>query len=218
MRYENIAEFDTKLTADVVEWRPKSNMLACATYYLDKEKTIRQGGIHLIQVDEDNRKLKLLQTFNYDTSGILDLKWLDENNLITIDSNNTLSLLRYNSSNLKLVESNDLSPKEVNVGLTLDYARDASLSTTYKVISSDSTGNIYVTSIDQNNVSLVDERRCHDLEIWSVMIDKSEPNLIYSGADDCTLKIWDMRQKDLAASVCQIFEGLQKQNFFFNFN
>ena len=46
MNYKEIVEFDTKLTADVVAWRPETNLnnktdgfvLACGTYFLDKEK------------------------------------------------------------------------------------------------------------------------------------------------------------------------------------
>ena len=49
MNYKEIVEFDTKLTADVVAWRPETNLnnktdgfvLACGTYFLDKEKNQR---------------------------------------------------------------------------------------------------------------------------------------------------------------------------------
>lgn len=99
MRYENLAEFDTKLTADVVEWRPKSDMLACGTYFLDKEKNERHGCIYLLEFESASKKLKHVTTLDYANSGILDLKWLDETHIVAIDSNNTLSLLSYSSSN-----------------------------------------------------------------------------------------------------------------------
>lgn len=216
MRYENIAEFDTKLTADVVEWRPRSNTLACATYYLDKEKTERRGCIYLLQLDslaESHKHLKLLSTLSFDKSGILDLKWLDESHMVAIDSNNILSLVssKEPTSPLKLVQSSDLSPDQTSVGLTLDFVQSSGGG--FRVASSDSFGNIYVTRIDGHVMTTDEELRCHDLEIWSLMIDKSDPNIVYSGADDCTLKVWDLRQKDVALSSCQIFEGSIKFQF-----
>lgn len=205
MRYENIAEFNTKLTADVVEWRPASNDLACATYFLDKEKNERRGSIHLLRADIEHKKLDLLHTLEFEKSGILDLKWLDSKHLITIDSNNSLDLVECGGkTSLKLVNTRQLNPDQESVGLTLDLTKQAS---TYKVISSDSTGSIYLTSVDDQTVTVNEERRCHDLEIWSLMIDKADSNIVYSGADDCTFKIWDMRQPDAAVSTCQIFEG-----------
>lgn len=206
MRYESITEFNTKLTADVVEWRPHSNDLACATYFLDKEKNERNGCVYLLQFDADGHKLKLLSTLNFEKSGILDLKWLDEKHMVTIDSNNTLSLLNAQSSSLSVVDTSNLSPDQVSVGLTLDFVQESF--GVYNVASSDSTGNIYFARVDERGISLTDGHRCHDLEIWSLMFDKTDPNVVFTGADDCTLKMWDLRQRDVALSTCQIFGGL----------
>ena len=53
LRYEDLTEFDTGLTADVVEFRPNttnSNILACGTYFLDTEKNKRQGRIYFLNL------------------------------------------------------------------------------------------------------------------------------------------------------------------------
>lgn len=205
MRFEELAEFDTKLTADVVEWRPNSNTLACATYFLDKDKSHRTGTIYILELTKNNNNdessLDRLTTLHFDQSGILDLKWLDQTHLISIDSKNTLNLITLNDNNLKISKTidlnNSLAADETTspaVGLTLDYAKMAN--NAYKVVSSDTLGNIHVCTVgeQQKEMQRIGEaRKCHDMEIWSLMIDKCDTNLVYSGADDCTLKMWDLR-------------------------
>ena len=61
MNYKEIVEFDTKLTADVVAWRPETNLnnktdgfvLACGTYFLDKEKNSTR--VYKIQFSTSSR-------------------------------------------------------------------------------------------------------------------------------------------------------------------
>ena len=209
MRFEELVQFDTKLTADVVEWRPQSNILACATYYLDKDKTCEQrtGCIHLLELnnsEESNVDLLLLDTLSFEKSGILDLKWLDQTNLVTIDSKNSINLITFNSNvasdRLKISKTIDLNSvneeKEVpsessSIGLTLDYA--SSSSSEFKLVSGDTFGNLYMTTVDNQQMRLDKSMKCHDMEIWSILIDKTDTNIVYSGADDCMLKIWDLR-------------------------
>lgn len=209
MRYEDLLEFDTKLTADVVEWRPNSNVLACGTYYLNKEINQRSGCIYLLNVDLNFPNIELLTTVNNDQSGILDMKWLNDDKLITIDSNNYINLFNYepNKSRLKMINQQNLNTGErLSVGLTIDYMN--SNSNFSELLCSDTLGYLNLSVIDDCKISQKQVIKAHDYEIWSVLIDRFDSNTLYSGADDCALKIWDIRMKpNKFAGVCNLFEG-----------
>ena len=95
----DIVEFDTKLTADVVEWRPveKSTTLACGTYFLDKERNKRLGCLYLLDYVSDKGQLSVTDEVGFNESGILDFKWLNQTLMLTIDSTNNVDLLEYDS-------------------------------------------------------------------------------------------------------------------------
>jgi diphthamide biosynthesis protein 7 len=219
MKYEEIAEFDTKLTADVVDWQPKqshsasSNVLACGTYFLDKEQNQRLGYLYFINVDLASNSLQVLNTVNYETSGILDLKWTDSQHMVSIDSQNVLRFYAYENENnsIELLDAfkinSDASSSELSVGLTLDYARDPS-DGSLRVQTSDTQGFVNIFSVNSSKASMDRRFKAHDYEVWSVLIDKNEPNVVYSGADDCLLKMWDLREPtSKVAGKCSVFEG-----------
>ena len=77
MNFQDIAEFDTKLTADVVAWRPteasaSSCNIACGTYFLDKEKNKILGCLYLLNlVEQEPFNLRVLDCLNFNDGGIL---------------------------------------------------------------------------------------------------------------------------------------------------
>ncbi len=127
MNYKDLVTFDTTLTADAVQWRPKSeetnknNILACGTYYLNKHTTQRTGSLHLLDIT--TTAAIPLTRLDYSKSGILDFRWLNQECILTIDSSNSLDLLVYNQpeatlqfkSNLKLSNDDD------SIGLLIDF-------------------------------------------------------------------------------------------------
>jgi WD40 repeat protein len=213
MDYKDLAEFDTKLTADVVEWRPiqsdndTSKILACGTYFLDKEKGQRLGCLYLLEFDElAQKQLRILNTINYSDSGILDMKWLNSDQLITIDSNNSISLFEFinnensKSDNFDLENSNLLLKKanlklndnsDSSIGLTIDFSKEAN---SYRLLTSDTKGILNILNLDNEQFNSRKQFKAHDYEIWSVLLDKHDENIVYSGADDCTLAMWDLRE------------------------
>jgi diphthamide biosynthesis protein 7 len=219
MRFEEVVEFDTTLTADVVDWQPKvsnsptKNTLACGTYFLDKEQNQRLGYLYLINVDLEAKSLQVLNTLNYETSGILDLKWTDSQHMISIDSNNNLQFYSYEEENrsLELVDKFEINPAEsedLSIGLTLDYLKDSSGS--LKIQTSDTQGYVSLFNVDHSQSKIILDRKfkAHDYEVWSVLIDKNDSNVVFSGADDCVLKMWDLREPPAKlANKCTIFEG-----------
>ena len=217
MEYEDLTEFDTQLTADVVEWRPldpqedDSNILACGTYYLNKENNQRTGCLYLLESTNENKALELLSTNKFTDSGILDLKWISSTQLITIDSKNTINLFEYNKKSKALVESNlkqnlSSTEEENSIGLTIDFIHKKD--STCRILSSDTKGNLNLVEMGPASFSLANTFKAHDYEVWSVLIDRNDEQTIYSGADDCLLKMWDLRQTtDKPAGQCNVFEG-----------
>ncbi|CAF0716232.1 unnamed protein product [Brachionus calyciflorus] len=209
MNFEEILEFDTKLTADVTEWRPldqnDQNHLLCGTYFLDKTKNQRLGLLYFLKIDSENRKSDILDSFEFNNSGILDLKWLNTDNIITIDSENILNMFRINE-NLIIEKTKELSlveDEEKSIGLTIDFIKT---NNEYKVLTSDTLGYLNLVTIG-DEMKLENKFKAHDLETWSVLIDRNDMNNIYSGADDCTFKIWDLRDANRKVGECKIFEG-----------
>lgn len=214
MDYEDLAQFDTKLTADVVSWRPLrgSANLACGTYFLDKENHKRLGCIYILNLDNKENTLDLLSKYDFANGGILDMKWLNAQQLISIDSNNQLQLLELdNLSNLinciqtlNLNNASDRTEEDTSIGLTLDYITISNEK--YKILTSDTKGYLNIIHLTSNRFQLEQNIKAHDYEIWSVLQDRSNENLVYSGADDCLLKQWDLREPK-CVSQCSLFQG-----------
>ena len=102
MNYEDLAQFDTQLTADVVAWRPTGtdpaplvHQLVCGTYYLHKETKRREGRLYLLDFESETRRLQVINSKDFLNSGILDMTWLNCQRLLTIDSNNDLELIDF---------------------------------------------------------------------------------------------------------------------------
>lgn len=204
MEFEDVIDFDTKLTADVTEWRPTGdqNHLACGTYFLDKENNSRLGLLYLLDIDHFSKKIQVVETKEFQTSGILDLKWLDGEKIITIDSNNCLKLFDIDQK-LKFINSDEMMiGGEKSIGLAIDFIKE---SNTIKILTSDTLGYLNLTVIE-NSMKLETRLKAHELETWSILMDKNDTNTIYSGSDDCSLKVWDLRE-GRKSSECKIFEG-----------
>ena len=211
MRYEDLVEFDTKLTADVVEWCPllSSKILACGTYFLDKEKNKRLGCIYTINLNDQFNHIESMNQFDFDSSGILDLKWLNETSLITIDSQNEFALFKYNQSENTLSKINNLNLNEdeqnVSIGLTVDFLKQNSQ---FKILTSDTLGYLSLIKLDNERSELERKFKAHDLETWSVLFDRQNMDILYSGADDSQFKMWDLRLSDQRpVGKCAIFDG-----------
>jgi diphthine methyl ester acylhydrolase len=196
--YTDLAQFDTKLTADVVEWRPNVssdlNELACATYYLDKEKAQKSGCIYMLKYDEEEKCINQLDVTKFDDAGILDLRWISETQMLTIDSKNRLYLISYADvqNRLERIEQINLDVHEQNsVGLTLDSMKISN--NLHNVLTSDDKGYLRLIRLNNERFHLANNFKAHDYEIWSVLFDKCNEHIVYTGADDCALNQWDLR-------------------------
>lgn len=219
MRFEELIEFDTELTADVVEWQPnrmddddddderEESLLACGTYYLNKELSKRLGRLYLLKYDHLKNQLNQLDRIEFASSGILDMKWLDQHVLVTIDSANQLNLFSIDNDNkIQNVSAFKIDPNESTIGLTLDFMKQ-STSAAYSILSSDDKGHLTLTRLDSQQFNVECRFPAHDYETWSVLIDRQDANTLYSGADDSQLRVWDLRSTSSHVQRCSLFDG-----------
>jgi len=50
--------------------------------------------------------------------------------------------------------------------------------------------------MSESNMTVTAQWQAHDLEAWSAAFDRWQEHVVYSGADDCMFKGWDLRQPD----------------------
>lgn len=72
-----------------------------------------------------------------------------------------------------------------------------------KIIVSLSNGKIGICQFNDSSVEIVSLWKGHVYETWIANFDSFHPDLVFSGADDCFFKGWDMR-KPLNQSIFQI--------------
>ena len=217
MKYEELVEFDTQLTADVVEWQPlfeqtdaSNRVLACGTYQLNKEERTRSGRLYLLQYNLENPSLNQIASHDFTTSGILDMKWIDHQHIVTIDSENLVKVLAFDHQSDKLECAHELNlnedPNQPSVGLTIDYSAHSN-DQEHNLMVSDDKGYVSLIRISsERDCQLQSRFKAHDFETWSVLIDRYDRYVAYSGADDCLMKLWDLRSKQ-SVGKCTIFEG-----------
>ncbi|CRK98430.1 CLUMA_CG011788, isoform A [Clunio marinus] len=185
--------FDTEYSADSVEWCRESaysNYFVVGTYQLEEKdkhessNNIRKGRIYLFSYDYENDNLEKQQQI--DTDAVLDQKW-NKDILYTATSSGNIELfkMQQNQEQLKSISNVHLGSKPC---LTLSLDIDKSTS---KTIASDSIGRLSLV----NNESLKIEMQwnAHDFEAWTCAFDCYNSNVIFSGGDDSSFNIWDIR-------------------------
>lgn len=187
------ASFITDCPPDSIEWCPnRSDVFACGTYLYNPENTTREGSIYLCRYESTNKTIEILQ--HQKTPGILDLKWIQctpENIFLS-----TVTAL----GQLSLYSPNDLSKPLISEDVTNDQTIALAQSwfhhdnNNYALIS-DQQGHLTICELSQNNgLRFSQSWLAHEYECWTCAWDRYDPNIVYSGADDTLLKIWDIRQ------------------------
>lgn len=197
----DIAHCNLDGNADVVEFCPHQsfqNVLAASTYTLQEgDRPSRSGSISLFNVDADLGRLDLLHSV--ETAGIFDMKWNPVGDdvsplLAQADADGHLRLYHLeskgNGSEVHgnfLKESNDEKISS-SMCLCLDWNPSA---TSIAVGLSD--GSISIISLLECQLNLVQEWKAHEFELWATCFDTHQPQLVYTGSDDCKFSCWDLR-------------------------
>ncbi|CAK1546954.1 unnamed protein product [Leptosia nina] len=208
MSWETIHKWHTGFSADSVEWcpvEPYNDVLVCGTYQLDKTdnessatKQKRLGRVYLFEINEKTESLCPIQTI--DTSGILDQKWSYQRIenfpvLGTVTSEGKIQLYRLvESGNLNLELWLEATIGENVLALSLDWSTNK-LTGYSNIVVSDSTGNVTVWRVD-DSLERIAEWKAHDFEAWIAAFNYWNPDVFYSGGDDCVLKCFDLRAPD----------------------
>lgn len=212
------------LDVDVVEFCPQmglQHILAVGTYKLVEEPYSRVGRLYLYSVSEalsEPRRSVLTENLTYDTTAIFDLKWApakegrSEKALLAqagTDGNVAIYSVSITAPVSDTAVSPDLkTPEKIEIeslasilctteGLctSVDWSQPEQFGGQL-LATSTSAREIVVLDIDAPGgpVPLLTMEQAHELEVWMVVFDRWHSDLLFSGADDCTFKGWDLRQ------------------------
>ncbi|CAK9156551.1 unnamed protein product [Ilex paraguariensis] len=186
--------------ADAVEFCPHDSfhhILAASTYTLQEgDQPTRSGSISLFNVNADVGSLDLIH--RVETAGIFDIKWNPVGGnvgrlLAQADADGYLRIHRLDNSvdgSEVLGILKEISGEHVSSSmcLCLDWNPSA---TSISVGLSD--GSVSVISLLESQVHAVQEWKAHEFELWATSFDIQQPQLVYTGSDDCKFSCWDLR-------------------------
>ncbi|KAI5478338.1 WD repeat protein [Pseudohyphozyma bogoriensis] len=205
---------DTVFSADAIEFCPvNSRIFACGTYQIQKEEVApptpaeeedgesktpvvtRFGRCLMYEIDESGKQLNEIQRF--EGPAILDMKWSTRwNNQTTLaiaDAKGHIQLQKWDSDNNRLLPPMSLSiADESTLCLSLDWSDRRGVSGPAAMVVSMSDGNL-CTLGGETELEVVDTWKAHDFEPWIAAFDCWNPNVVWSGGDDCKMKGWDLR-------------------------
>ncbi|XP_066914341.1 diphthine methyltransferase-like [Clytia hemisphaerica] len=187
-------------TADSIE-SLSEDVFACATYQLlerksDDQPAERVGSVLLYKIQNGESVKRLCTT---KTNAILDMKWHRSSYqkiLSTADSKGIVHF--YSVVDDQLKEDNSLVLNEDALCLSVDWYKTHSPE---KVAYSLSNGDLAIVQLTESGPELLNSWTGHTLEAWIVACDRVNENILYTGADDCLLKMWDLRMGTERASV-----------------
>jgi len=228
LHLENVVQ-----TADSVE-ALDSSVFACATYQLQKstptpteDKTVipdkRVGSIGLYRIihQYQNSQFKVTQTQVISCNGVLDMKWSSSAKgdiLAVADSSGNCILYDYKKDNVQV--SKTVCIDQSVLALSLDWVKTPMPE---KIIVSLSNGELALIQVHDERMEPLNIWKAHCFEAWITAADFTDENIIYSGGDDCLLKLWDVRQgfckptsvsKHFSMGVCSIQSMWCNSNLF----
>lgn len=196
----SLASFDTGYSADSTEFCPfedHAQYLAVGTYQLTDEQQenvrIRKGKTYLFDVTKPLVPKQVIET-----PAVLDMKWshalINDKQVLGIgDSIGGFHLYGFNDQDeLEKVDHLQATDNAAVLCLSLDWASRLNKSDK-RVVTSHSNGNINILSPNESRYVIEEQWHGHDLEAWIAGFDYWNTNIVYSGADDCTFKGWDLR-------------------------
>lgn len=188
-------------TADSIEAYSDS-IFACATYQLiekpkdDESPAERIGSLMLYEICKEETKGNITDCVqklqHLKTNAILDMKWHKndaDNSILTVaDSKGEVHF--YNFTEKRLVHQNRLIIDAESLCLSTDWCKTVN---PHQAAYSMSSGDLCIVQLAESEPTLIHSWKGHSLEAWIIACDYENGNLFYSGADDCRLKLWDLR-------------------------
>ena len=208
----------TAVNADAVAFCPYENgehIVACGCYELDSstDPPTRSGRLSL----HSTRSLNSLNEIcaAEEDVGVLDCLWLPKAAAIALGKQYLAVATAHCTADLYSLRVQAVDDSRPLVtGFTLEdsmpcedaghacmgLAWSSSVSAPQLALSG-TTGRAYVGQLSPDGLKLVHTWQAHDLECWAVAFGgEDEPHTLFTGGDDATLKIWDMRGGGAAAA------------------
>ncbi|KAK7113565.1 diphthine methyltransferase-like [Littorina saxatilis] len=216
---------DTQLCADSAEWCPLEGLqdvLLCGTYQLlESEESapsdqVRVGQLQVYHLNNSDSKPILSKSHGIDMPGILDIKWARQRMDTAavcglVNAKGELQLWKIGErgtgetegeSETQKVTPECLKTVEIApdcIGLSLDWSAPFGGSSA-RVVTSDSKGRVSVFDVT-SDVTMTSQWHAHDFEAWICAFDQWNTDILYSGSDDCKLKVWDLRVGETPVST-----------------
>ncbi|CAN6713842.1 unnamed protein product [Malus baccata var. baccata] len=195
----DVAHCNLEGNADAVEFCPHDSyrhVLAASTYTLQEgEQPIRAGSISLFNVGADLGRLDLFQRI--ETAGIFDIKWNPVGDSVSplLALADADGYLRIHGLESCSDEAQGFSLREITdekISSSMCLFLDWNPSATYITVGL-SNGSVAIASIGESQLETQETWKAHDFEVWTTSYDIHQPQLVYSGSDDCKFKCWDLR-------------------------
>mmetsp|Transcript_17814 Transcript_17814/g.31755 ORF Transcript_17814/g.31755 Transcript_17814/m.31755 type:complete len:373 (-) Transcript_17814:317-1435(-) len=194
-------------------------LLAVGTYLLaDQASQAKSGCVHIFEVRNDSNSgnsaredevatypYALSDLTEYPTTAVFDIKWRPDRyqagggSVMAVagaDGKATILVVegeaeaRNGYSVRHLCES---SVGERTMALSLDWGH-AGCGDLDTLAVSTSDGELCLLKVREGRAEEEQRWRAHDMETWIVAKDRFQPAVLFSGADDCKMKVWDTRQ------------------------
>jgi diphthamide biosynthesis protein 7 len=190
---------------DSVEWQPNSDsVFAVGSYELVSSverieenlpaEQVKVGSISLFELRDHN---EVVEKCTIDTAAVLDLKWQRTERPLLAAAMETGNIEFYEEQDLKLVLRSESVREQHDAKLSL--ALDWSPWTSSSIVSSFSSGKVAILDSNRDDEPMV--WKAHDFEAWTCAFDKHLRDVVYSGSDDCLLRVWDAR--DTSSKVAE---------------
>lgn len=198
--FSTLESFDTRLSADSVEWCPIENfkdVFVCGTYQLtkqehdnhDNELNQRLGKFYLFRVE--NGRLNLLH--EYESAAVLDMKWarsrICHKILLGIVTSKGIleihELVNEYDPALELLRKITVDESEDVLALSLDWStgNDFNYNSEVNVVVTTSSGTICIFELTNETFEKIRTIDCHEYEAWIAAFDYWNSKIIYTGTD-----------------------------------
>ncbi|KAK3579536.1 hypothetical protein CHS0354_028368 [Potamilus streckersoni] len=170
---------------------------------------VRVGRLYIYQLEKEF--LRLQERLKLDMPGVLDIKWSHQliNGRPTFGLVNSVGQLRV----YQFMENQSCSKSDGSsmpqalpplsllcecqfgadcLGLSLEWSNQLRFSEP-SVAATDSNGFVSLFKVTPAAVEKTCRWKCQDFEAWITAFNQWDPSLLYTGGDDCQLKVWDLR-------------------------
>lgn len=182
-------------------------------YIYELRGSIGNGGQEAKQ-DMPGDRVRLEQRCMQEVPGVFDVEWLDSSTLdkncvgsqhravvdhfVAALADGTLRVYQLAEEWSGLVEIASAEAPDGNkhcmaLYVTQNFHSSRSGNCETLLATSYSSGQVQIHGLAAAGLSLTSAWHAHELEAWTVGFDANNPDILYSGGDDCSWKCWDIR-------------------------